>query len=236
MKITNYFNKIAIFLTLAFVSLAPNSMARKSKITLGFDGLEVNTEHLFVSNVQGDLVIDGLRYFEPFDPTTQSSNYGIGASLGYLAYYRGVFVSPELFFDQLNSNTPGFFASEPTGRGDNVVDFPYKDNELSVNYRYGARLKLGFEPFRYVGLYTTIGFANVDYDIRWRSIGLGSQRSYGASELTPIYGLGLHINLHKNLILNLAHDWQEIQAVYVVNGFTDEISIEVLRAGFIFAF
>ena len=206
-----------------------NSFARKSKVILGVDAFDISTTHVFSSNA------DAAEAFVPRQKDSSSSNIGYGASLGYIAYHRKFFVAPEIFFDQLNSQAPDFFAPE-NDRVTGEVN-AYSQDELAINYRYGARMSVGVNLFHVLDIYGNAGFANVDYDIRWNHpTSAGSRRSYGTATASPIYGFGMLINLNKNLIIRVSQDFQEINARYIRQGFVDSVTLEVTRVGVVAAF
>lgn len=226
-------NKIINALVFAIILAATSfssAFARPNKVTIGVYGLNSDVKHQFSREYPIDDPV-------PDQNDTSDKAIGYGFSLGYIGYYRNVFVSPELFFDQINSNARDFFANQS-----NEIDTPgeigpYSEDEISINYRVGARMNLGVFLNKYIGVYANAGIASVDFDVRWKHpTAPDSSRSYGSSEVSPVYGFGLLIHINKNLMLRASHDMQEFNLRYMNNGHIDMVDLKVTRVGAVFTF
>jgi opacity protein-like surface antigen len=223
---------LALLLSISTFFICQESFARKSKIFIGLNGYNVSTSHLFIESAK--VTQSSGEVITPYRKDTSSSNFSFGASAGYIAYYRKFFVSPEIFFDYLDSKTKDFFASERIGRITGNATFPYKDDEILINYRFGARMNVGYSILDRLAIYANIGAGVVDYDLQWYST--LERNNYGGFEMSPIYGLGLSYDLNKNLILRAAHDYQQVKLRYIFQGQSDQVDIHTTRLGLLLAF
>jgi len=225
---------VEVFVIFCFFNVQ-NSFAKKSKIFIGIDGFNVSTSHRFGSDVDAvNPDNTDLKAFEPNRIDASSSNSGFGFSAGHIAYYRKFFVAPEIFFDYFNSSTPDFFAPE-AGRNTGIEGV-YAQDELAVNYRYGAKLNIGYNLLiPYFDVFGTVGFGVVDYDMRWKGE-TAPKFTHGSTSVSPIYGFGMAYEINRNIILRASHDIQKVRTRYVLSGFVNTIDIQVTRIGVMFAF
>ncbi len=225
---------VEVFIIFCFFNVQ-NSFAKKSKIFFGVDGFNVSTSHTFSSDFDAvNPVNNDLKAFRPARLDASSSNSGFGFSVGHIAYHRKFFAAPEIFFDYFNSSTKDFFAPE-VGRGTGIPGV-YNQDEMAVNYRYGAKLNLGYNLLiPHFDVFGTVGFGVVDYDMRWKG-DTAPKLTHGSTDTTPIYGFGMAYEVNRNLILKASYDIQEIKTKYVVDGFINNIEIEVTRIGLMFTF
>lgn len=218
-----------LLLLLSLTTLASGASAsRKSRVYFGMDYLNTEAKHQYFDKYNQAI---GSH---PNRSDAASSASGFSFNLGFKSYLNRFYAAPEIFFDQLNSSTPDFYAPQPQ----NGNPLRFSQDELAVNYRYGARLNLGVNPYRNLNFFANIGIASVDYDVRWNNSNssIYGNNSHGSQELTPIYGAGISYDINKHFTIKLSQDYQRIKAVYVFEGLVDQIDLMVTRAGVAYSF
>lgn len=166
---------------------------------------------------------------------TDATNVGFGFEAGYKFQLsnNGIYIAPEIYFDQLNNSAEDPYA-------DNEGQTLYKQDKLILNYRYGAKLNLGYDFNEKYSAFVNYGFANVDYDVNWNSVlsnGVGAAySSYGADKLAEIYGVGGAYNINENFALRLSYDMQKFNIRYMLDGWRSEVKLQTFKAGLIYNF
>lgn len=188
---------------------------------VGADVLWSNAKHKYSNLLYGDN--DSLN-----GAKVDSDDLGFGLNLGYktnltFGSFEKGFVAPEIFYDYLNNSSKDFAYTSGS---------IYRQDSASINSRYGAKLNVGYEILPKLSGFVNFGVANVDYDTRWPSSG----RSYGASKIAPIYGVGLSYNLTDNWAMRASYDYQRFNTKYVNEGLRDKVTLGVLKVGAAYSF
>ncbi len=169
------------------------------------------------------------RSFPENKTDKKAINFGLDA--GYKYSYDNVFLAPEIFFDYLNNNAEDPYAND----SDRSL---YKQDVLTLNYRYGAKLNVGYVFAQKYNVFVNFGLANTDYQIDWNSNSTGSTRfhSYNGAKLSALYGVGFAYDLTKNLSLKATYDQQSYNIRYGLNGWRSKARLDVLKVGFDYHF
>jgi len=146
-------------------------------------------------------------------------DYGINAGLrfdllNFLAF-------GEVFYDNLNVSAKNFaLNSGANGGGDN----------FNLQNRYGVKVNAGFAILPKVTPFLTYGFANVRY-----SSSAGSS-SITKSEMAPLYGIGLMVDLPLNFSVKASYDYQLLNLRYANESAKVRTSLGVARLGVVYKF
>lgn len=177
---------IAVATTIALSSQAN----AKDGFYVGADVLFANSNHKYYDKTTGAGSYDGMK--------THDNSFGFAFDAGYKFGFDKFFVAPELFFDQLNNSSPGFnYKQRPVN----------KQYSVDLNYRYGAKMNLGYKITPKFDLFVNYGLANVDYDTRTFYTG---GRKPASTELAPIYGFGFGYHITENVSARLSYDRQSM--------------------------
>jgi len=166
--------KLLITSSLIF-AIAASAASAKDNLYVGLNGI--------MSDSKAD--IDGVLKLN-------KKSLGLGANVGYKLTTNGLIVAPEAFFDYLNNKKILPVSDE----GDN---FKIKNK---FNYRYGARLNIGYEINNQFSVVANYGLAAVDYEISTYDDVETFVKKRG-SKISSIYGLGAGYNLNENITLKL---------------------------------
>ena len=217
--------KKTLSLAAVAASLIFSSQANaKDGLYLGADLLFANSNHHYQdrSSTGGSNNYNGTR--------THDNSVGFALDAGYKVGFNQFFVAPEIFFDQLNNSSSGFRYKQVPGNKQDTVD---------LNYRYGAKLNLGYDITPKFNLFVNYGLANVDYDTRgWYAGG----RKSAATELAQIYGFGLGYKITENVSARLSYDRQSMHlrntSVAVPGGDSARYksTLDVVKLGAVYSF
>jgi outer membrane autotransporter protein len=149
---------------------------------------------------------------------------GAGASLGYKKSLGNskAFISPELFYDYLNTSVKSYFHINPG----------FEQDAMSLRSRYGLKGNLGYDFNRRFSAYITFGSAYIDYINSDPSINM----SQGKLELAQIYGIGATFNITHNLALKAEFNQQRPNIRYFDDGITSKVRLDVLKTGLVYSF
>lgn len=168
--------KSFIFLILTYAIFAEKSaFARTEGSYLGINANLTKATHQYTSD--GDISTTDI-----YAQKAEGSNVGFGLSYQYAFNKNGLFLAPELFYDRLNS-----------GVRDNDI------NTIALDYRYGAKLNLGYDIFDNTAIYVTGGLSNLRYRVGGRSRDFDNQ-------YTSLWGAGLSFYPHKNVAVNFEYN------------------------------
>ncbi len=182
----------------------------------------INGNRSFADHNLAILADNGTGFQLTANRTTNADNVGFGFEGGYRFDLKdGFFIVSELFFDQLNNN-----AADP------AVGF--QRDRLILNYRYGAKLNLGYEFNEKFGAFVNAGVGVVDYDVNWNSV-VGTQdsgfASYGSTSDSAVYGIGAHYNLNEKLTIKASYDVQDLAIRYNLDGWRSSVELRVFKLG-----
>ena len=109
----------------------------------------------------------------------------------------------------LNSKARDFFYN-------NQIESLNTNGGLSVKYRYGAKIGLGFQLIKHVHLFANYGIARTSYNINIpKQSDVGNLFNKIHMINAPIYGFGAMFVVNNNLSLKLAFDRQKFRAQYL---------------------
>src|SRR3989338_3544723 len=200
-----------------------------------FVGIDVNHSHAkHTTSVEARF--DEISWFDvdyQSKPKTDKKNIGFGFSGGYKKSFDKVFLSPEIFFDQLNNRAEDPAAYDTNLKGTTTDEQAKKQNVLILNYRYGAKLNAGFIIAEKFNAFVSAGLAFTDYDVQWNdghpnALGFG-QSSYGSRKLAPIYGIGLSYDITDNVFVKTTYDHQSFNIRYNLDGWRSKVNLNVFK-------
>ncbi len=148
-------------------------------------------------------------------------NYGL--NVGVRFDLLNLYASGEMFFDQINTRSSNFESNSASSNFDTI----------KIDNRYGAKANIGFAILPKVTPFITYGLAGVNYENNLRS----SNKSVSNSELTPLYGVGILIDLPFGFSAKAAYDYQSFNMRYAESSEGKiKTSIGVARLGIIYNF
>ena len=140
--------------------------------------------------------------------SVKDKSAGFGANYKYAFNFDKIFLAPGVFAERLGSK---------------VTDD--LNETTTTNYRYGAKLDLGYDVTDNFAAYFTNGFANVRYKLDDHDGYVESK-----SAVSYFYGAGLSYKILKNLTMNLEYNTQS-PSFTNVNGVKIKSDIKVTKIG-----
>ncbi len=201
----------SIFFALTLVSSQSHALVG---FFSGIDAIHTKANHQAVNSSS----ISGPKNGDIKD--TDEINYGlnVGAKFDLLNLYA----SGELFFDQINTRSSNFDSNSASSSSDII----------KINNRYGAKANIGFAILPKVTPFITYGLASVDYESN-----LPSNNKYVSNyELSPLYGVGLLIDLPCGFSAKAAYDYQSLNMRYAESGAKIKTSLGIARVGLMYNF
>lgn len=222
----------------------------KNDFYIGVDGLVSGVHHRYhqiAPGVTGSLPNNYAK--------EDNGRLGFGFNLGYRATFGdAVYLAPEIFYDNIRSTSQDFYYNDPT--------YPAPYDKMKVNYRYGAKLNLGYNFSNFanaagiagsgfgkfisgLSVFGNAGIAKVSYSYNLPSIQFSGRYPSGASALypaddstkvAPIYGFGINYAFNEHVSMKFAADIQQFSARYLDNGLRDSITIKTARVGLAYYF
>lgn len=151
--------------------------------------------------------------------TANKFNYGLNAGIRF--DLLGFLASGEIFYDNLNTSAKNFaLNSGANGGGDN----------FNLQNRYGVKLNAGFAILPKVTPFLTYGLANVRYSAA------AAASSIAKSEIAPLYGIGLMIDLPLNFSIKASYDYQLLNLRYANDSAKVKTALGVGRVGVVYKF
>ncbi len=174
---------------------------------------------------------DFLTYYDyPAVGKIDKEAVGFGLNSGYKFNFDQLVLAPEIYFDQLNNKSHTY--SYPLRL---TLGSVYKSDSMTMNYRYGARLNLGYKFNQKFTGFINYGFSVVDYDVIWKSQEI-YQEHYGSTDKSPIYGASLLYGFNDNWSMKLAYDYQTVTMRYVYKGYRSKAHLDVVKLGAVYNF
>ncbi len=202
--------------TIAFLLIA--SFSSQSYAALGFfsgiDAIHTKANHQAINSNS----ISGPKNGDIKD--TDEINYGL--SVGVRFDLLNLYASGEMFFDQINTRSSNFNSNSASSSSD----------VIKIDNRYGAKANIGFAILPRITPFLTYGLAGVNYENNLYS----SNKSVSNSELTPLYGIGLLIDLPCGFSAKAAYDYQNLNMRYAEPGAKIKTNLGVARLGLIYNF
>lgn len=155
------------------------------------------------------------------------SNYdiGVGVSAGYKKSFNKFFVTPEIFYDYLNSRARDYHH--------NIV--PYGQDTMEIRSRYGSKANFGYDFTNKFSAYLGYGVAMVDHLDNFPSV----NDSRGKWQTAAIYGIGSIYNINDNLGIKTEFNSQRFNTRYQYYegpSTTSKVRLNVLKVGMIYSF
>jgi len=157
---------------------------------------------------------NGRNTYGKFD----DKSVGYGLNYKYALNFDNVFVAPGVFAEKLGT--------EAKDRD--------RDSVLA-NYRYGAKVDIGYDITDQFAVYATGGAASVNYKVDWKSVG---SKTTG-NKIGYVYGAGVAFSATKNLVFNLEYNIQKVDFKTPVLGggiTTAETTLSVAKVGVSYRF
>lgn len=218
--------KLLLYFTILL--LFPLNSFAKNGAYIGINGNRSFADHKIVETANTN--VRGIFFIQQDRTTTNADNVGFGFEGGYRFDLKdGFFITSELFFDQLNNNAMDPYASgNPNDQG-----FASRQDRIILNYRYGAKLNLGYEFNKKFGAFVNGGIGVVDYDVPWNSQAVIRPRfnSYGSTSDSAVYGIGAHYNLSEKLAIKASYDVQKLAIRYNLDGWRSSVELRVFKLG-----
>ncbi len=192
--------------------MAIPSFANATGPFVGADALFSNVRYEAKNSVPS-AVIDG--------DVKKDTSFNFGANAGYRFDFLILMASGEIFYDSINATSRNFTLSASQNDG----------GSIQIDNRYGAKVNVGLAALPYVRPFLTYGFANVQYKNNQLA------NSVAKSELKPLYGVGLLIDLpFSGLSAKASYDYQQFDMKYAVAGTESKVHLGVAKLGVIYNF
>ncbi len=151
------------------------------------------------------------------------NSFNLGANAGLRVDLLNFMVSGEVFYDNLQTKAKNFRLSSGS-----VSDL----GNTKINSRYGAKVNFGSAIFPRVTSFLTYGLTNVQYD----SSEISTNKSLSKDKMTPLYGVGLMVDLPLNLSLKASYDYQRFNMKYASSDAKIKTYINTFKLGVIYNF
>ena len=152
-----------------------------------------------------------------------AEKFSYGVNAGVRLDLLNLLVSAEVFYDNIQASSRDFSLNNGSFNG---------QDSLRINDRYGAKANVGFALLPRITPFVTYGWANVNYS----SVVASSGRSLKNSELTPLYGVGLLVDLPLGVSVKAGYDYQSFSARHAANGAKTRSHLGIARLGVIYNF
>ncbi len=147
--------------------------------------------------------------------SNKDSNLSYGANAGFRLDLLGLLASGEVFYDRLNLASEGF-------------DGVGKDR-VKIGQRYGARANIGYTILPKIKPFISYGLANISYKTN-------ADFTINKSTMTPIYGIGIIVDLVANFSLKAAYDFQRFKTKYPNSIVEMKSNVGTARLGVMYQF
>lgn len=155
------------------------------------------------------------------------SNYdiGVGVSAGYKKSFDKFFVTPEIFYDYLNSSTKDYYHTT----------VPYGQDTMEIRSRYGSKANFGYDFTNKFSAYLSYGVAMVDQIDNFPSV----NDSRGKWQTAAIYGIGSIYNINDKWGIKTEFNSQRFNTRYQYyqgETITSKVRLNVLKIGAVYLF
>lgn len=200
------------FLAIIFILIPLSSNA--TGLFIGADLLQANARH--EANNTGS---SGPKN----NDVAESDNVNYGLNAGVRFDLLTLLASVELFYDNLNTSSRNF----------NQIDGTINNQDrIELKNRYGAKINAGFAILPRITPFITYGLTKVSYS----SNVLSSNNSLSKTELTPLYGIGLLVDLPLGITAKASYDYQKIDMKYAGGGAKINTHLGVAKLGLVYNF
>ncbi len=182
---------------------------------VGADALFANARHKAKSSSEsGQPVNESIK---------NDDNVNLGFNGGVRFDLLNLLIMGELFYDDLNTSAKSFDISSSQS---------YDQDRTELKNRYGAKVNVGFAILPKVTPFVSYGFANVSY----KTVALAGSDSVSKSEMAPIYGVGLIVDLPFDISAKASYDYQAFDMRYANDDAKIRTHLGVAKLGVIFNF
>jgi opacity protein-like surface antigen len=205
------------FVATCCIAFLVSTSAHATGFFVGADALHANSEKTAKNSNPTSGSINGIKKEDD-----NRINYGLNAGfrLDCKLDCGNLYQSVELFYDNLNFGSSRF--ASPNAVSDHV----------KLQNRYGAKVNVGFEITPKIIPFLTAGLTNVSY----HNNGSSDNINFSRHQLTPIYGVGLLVDMDKNLSLKVAYDYQKFDIPSAQAGAKVQTSLGVAKVGLVYNF
>lgn len=202
------------FLAIFFTTLLFSTSSYATGIFVGADALLANSSHK-AKNISA---ISNVK-----DANVQRDNkLNFGVNAGVRFDLLTLLGSAELFYDDLRTSAKNFESSNQNTSNDSI----------SLKNRYGAKLNVGFSILPRITPFLTYGLTGVNYSSKV----LSNNRALTKSEFTPLYGVGVLLDLPLGVSLKASYDYQQFNMRYADAGTKIKTNLGVAKLGVIYNF
>ena len=200
------------FLTTFCVSLVLANSAYATGFYAGADILQANSKNVAKTYSTISDLKDGS--------TKKGNNLSYGVNAGFRLDILNFLAFGELFYDNLEASAKNFDSSTS------------QNSSVNLKNRYGAKASAGFAIFPRITPFLTYGLTNVNYGSKV----LSDNKSLSKSELTPLYGLGLLVDLPFSISVKASYDYQQLNVRYAGESAKIKTNLGVAKLGLIYNF
>ncbi len=203
---------LAIFCSTLLISFSANATG----FFIGADALFASAKHKAKSVEESG----NPRNLDKQD--ADKFNYGVNAGVRF--DFLNLLASGELFYDKIDTSSRNFALIDSDNNNQDSIE---------IKDRYGAKLNVGFAILPKVTPFLTYGLTKVSYSSKI----LSDNNSVTKSEFTPLYGLGLLIDLpFTGLSAKASYDYQNIDMRYAQDGAKIKTHLGVAKLGVVYNF
>lgn len=148
-------------------------------------------------------------------------NYGINA--GLRVDLLSLLVSGEVFYDNLEVSAQNF---------ESTTNQIHASDDIELKNRYGVKANIGMAILPRITPFLTFGMSKVSYGSNVYSSG----HTLSKSELSPLYGVGILVDLPLNISVKASYDYQSLNMNYAESGSKIRSHLGVAKLGMIYNF
>jgi opacity protein-like surface antigen len=146
-----------------------------------------------------------------------------GANAGFRLDVLNLLAAAELFYDDINISAKNFESADAQKSS---------SNRSNLKNRYGAKANVGFAILPRITPFLTYGLTSVNYS----SKALSNNNSFSKSQLTPLYGIGLLVDLPFGISAKASYDYQQLKTSFAGEGAKIKTNLGVAKIGVIYNF
>lgn len=204
-----------LFSILCCSAILLSSQSYATGLFVGADALFATASHRAINSS----TISGPKNGDYKD--ADRMNYGVNA--GIRIDVLNLYASGEVFYDDLRTSSKNF---QSTSNQLSIGD------RIKINNRIGAKANAGFAILPRITTFLTYGLANVNYSSNVAS----DHQTLSKSKLTPLYGVGLLVDLPFGITAKASYDYQQFNMQYAESGSKIRTHLGVTKLGLIYNF
>ncbi len=202
------------FLYLSGLLCVLSNSANATGIYVGLDALSSNA-NFTAKNISS---VTGPKN----NSEKQDSKFNAGINAGVRFDLLTFYASGELFFDNLQSSTQNLSQISGSNSG----------GDITLKNRYGVKGNIGFAILPRVTPFITYGLANVSYSNSVANV----NQSTSQTELAPLYGVGVLVDLPFNVSVKASYDYQRFNMRYASGASKIKTDLGIAKLGVIYNF